>query len=107
MMRGPERTGTWLCPTEFDRARTVDMEERLQSARAVLFGTLGVGFVAAGPWLGWWPVGLVALQVTVYALLRRWIARSARPEYPIAVAVVLAQVLIAVAVAITGGAESP
>jgi diguanylate cyclase (GGDEF)-like protein len=99
--------GTWLCPTEFDRARTLDMEQRLQSARAVLFGALGVGFLAALPWLGWVPGVLVFTQVTVYAALRRWIARSERPEYPIAVAVVSAQFMIAIAVALTGGAKSP
>jgi hypothetical protein len=45
--------GTWLCPTEFDRARLVDMEKRLQPARAVLFGTLAVASAVAMPWLGW------------------------------------------------------
>jgi diguanylate cyclase (GGDEF)-like protein len=104
---GTETPGTWLCPTEFDRARTLDMEERLQVARAILFGSLGVGCVVGLPWLGWWPALLVTAQVTIYALLRRLIARSARPEYPIATAVVSAQVMIAVAVALTGGAQSP
>jgi diguanylate cyclase (GGDEF)-like protein len=99
-------SGTWLCPTEFDRARLIDMEERLQWARAVMFGALGVGFAIAVPWLGWWPVALVVTQVSVYAALKGWIASSDRPEYPVVIAVVLAQVLIAIAVALTGAAQS-
>jgi diguanylate cyclase (GGDEF)-like protein len=99
-------SGTWLCPTEFDRARLVDMEARLQWARAVMFGMLGIGFAIAQPWLGWWPVLLVITQVVVYAALKRPIAASARPEYPVALAVVLAQVLIAIAVALTGASQS-
>ena len=82
------------------------MEERLQWARAVMFGMLGIGFVIAVPWLGWWPVLLVLTQVTVYAALKRPIASSDRPEYPVAVAVVLAQVLIGIAVALTGASQS-
>jgi diguanylate cyclase (GGDEF)-like protein len=82
------------------------MEARLQWARAVMFGMLGVGFAIAVPWLGWWPVVLVATQVAVYAALKRPIASSDRPEYPVAVAVVLAQVLIAIAVALTGASQS-
>jgi diguanylate cyclase (GGDEF)-like protein len=107
VVRESDPSGTWLCPSEFDRARLLDMEERLQWARAVMFGSLGVGFAIAVPWLGWWPVALVAVQVTVYAVLRPIIAASNRPEYPIALAVVLAQVLIAVGVALTGAAHSP
>ncbi len=83
------------------------MEERLQGARAVMFGALGVGFAISVPWLGWVPLALVAVQVVVYALLSPLIAASTRPEYPIAFAVVLAQVLIAVAVALTGASQSP
>ena len=99
--------GTWLCPTEFDRARLVDMEARLQGARAIMFGALGIGFAITVPWLGWWPVGLVLMQVVVYATLRPAIARTARPEYPVALISVLAQVLVAIAVTQTGAADSP
>jgi diguanylate cyclase (GGDEF)-like protein len=102
-----DEAGTWLCPTEFDRERLLDMEERLQGARAVMFGALGVGFAISVPWLGWLPVALVAVQVVVYRLVAPVIAASARPEYPIASIVVLAQVLIAAAVALTGGPQSP
>ena len=107
MARENDTSGSWLCPTEFDRARLLDMEARLQWARAVMFGALGIGFAIAVPWLGWWPVTLVAVQVTVYALLGPILAASSRPEYPIAFAVALAQVQIAVAVALTGAADSP
>jgi diguanylate cyclase (GGDEF)-like protein len=107
MSKGPESAGTWLCPTAFDRARMLDMEERLQGARAVMFGALAIGFAISVPWLGWWPLALVGAQFGIYALLKPLIAASARPEYPIAFVVVLAQVLIALAVALTGGTESP
>jgi diguanylate cyclase (GGDEF)-like protein len=98
---------TWLCPTEFDRVRLLDMEARLQSARAVMFGALGVGAGISVPWIGWAPVALVLTQVLVYALIKPVIKRSSRPEYPIAFVVVQAQVLIAVAVALTGASQSP
>jgi diguanylate cyclase (GGDEF)-like protein len=82
------------------------MEERLQWARAVMFGMLGIGFAIAAPWLGWWPVLLVITQVAVYGALKGRIASSDRPEYPVALAVVLAQVLIAIGVALTGASQS-
>jgi diguanylate cyclase (GGDEF)-like protein len=85
----------------------LDMEQRLQGARAIVFGALGVGFAIAVPWVGWVPFALVVAQVVAYALVKPLIVRSAQPEYPIAAIVVLAQVLIAVAVAATGGPDSP
>jgi diguanylate cyclase (GGDEF)-like protein len=85
----------------------LDMERRLQSARVVMFGALFLGFAACVPWLGWWPVVLVVAQVLVYAGLRPSIRRSARPEYPIAAAVVSAQTVIAAGVALTGASDSP
>ncbi|MGA8218576.1 MAG: diguanylate cyclase [Solirubrobacterales bacterium] len=107
-MRGQsDGEGTWLCPTDFDRARMLDMEQRLQGARMVLFGSLFVGFAISVPWVGWWPVALVALQVVIYRLLKPVIERSARPEYTIALIVTTAQLEVGVAVALTGGPDSP
>jgi diguanylate cyclase (GGDEF)-like protein len=85
----------------------MDLEARLQRARMVMFGSLGVAVTICIPWVGWWPLVLDVTQVSVYAALKPVIARSARPEYPIAFVVALAQVLIAAVVALTGGPDSP
>jgi diguanylate cyclase (GGDEF)-like protein len=98
---------TWLCPTQFDRARLVDMEARLQPARAVLFGSLAVVSAASVPWLGWAVLVCVFAQVASYALVKPFINKVRRPEYPVAWAVVSAQVVIALAVALSGGPRSP
>ena len=99
--------GTWLCPTEFDRARLLDMEAKLGPARAIMYGALGLAFLIGIPWTGWWIVPMLAGSVIGYALLRPRIATSTRPEYVIAATVVNAQVLIGVGIALTGGPESP
>jgi diguanylate cyclase (GGDEF)-like protein len=102
-----EPGGTWLCPTPFDRERLMDMEQRIAPARAVMFGSLGLGMIAGVPWIGWWILPPMLWVVVFYRLMLPWIARSPRPEYPIALAVAHAQVLLGVAVAFSGGPESP
>jgi diguanylate cyclase (GGDEF)-like protein len=98
---------TWLCPTQFDRDRMLDMESRLQGARTIMYGSLGVVFLIGIPWVGAWILLPLAASVVVYAGLKPFIERSARPEYPLAASVVTAQVLIGVAIALTGGPLSP
>ncbi len=85
----------------------LDMESRLQAARMIMYGSLAVVFLIAIPWVGPWILLPLAASVLSYAGLKPFIARSARPEYPLAATVVNAQVLIGVAVAITGGPLSP
>jgi diguanylate cyclase (GGDEF)-like protein len=102
-----EARGTWLCPTEFDRARLVDMETRLQPARAVLFGSLALASAIIVPWVGWAVLVCVLAQVVSYALLKPFINSVGRPEYPVACAVISAQMMIAGAVALSGGPRSP
>jgi diguanylate cyclase (GGDEF)-like protein len=102
-----EATGTWLCPTAFDRERLVDMEAKMGRARALMFGCLGLGLISGIPWFGWWILLLMVWVVVFYRLLAPWIERSARPEYPIALSVVHAQVMLGLAVALTGGPKSP
>ncbi len=98
---------TWLCPTQFDRDRLLDMEAKLARARAIMYGSLGVGFLIATHWLGPWIMLLLAGSVVGYALLRPLIDRVAYPEYVIAATVVNAQILIGVGIALTGGPTSP
>ena len=106
---GPmDHSGTWLCPTPIDRERLLDMEPRIARARALAFSAAGAGLVAAAPWYSWWIlVPLAWIVLTHFLLLLPLIARSQRPEWPIAMTVVNAQATIGVAIALTGGPRSP
>jgi diguanylate cyclase (GGDEF)-like protein len=99
--------GTWLCPTQLHRERLLDMESRLARPRAIMYGSLAVAFVIGIPWIGWWTLIPLAGAVSSYALLRPRIATSERPEYVIAATVVIAQVLIGIGIALSGGPDSP
>jgi diguanylate cyclase (GGDEF)-like protein len=102
-----EAKPTWLCPTQFDRDRLLDMEARLARARAIMYGSLGVAFIVGTHWTGPWIMLLLAGSVVGYAVLRPLIERVDRPEYVIAATVVNAQVLIGIGIALTGGPQSP
>jgi diguanylate cyclase (GGDEF)-like protein len=99
--------GTWLCPTPFDRTRLLDMEARLSAARTVMYSTVAVALIICGPLLGWWTLIPVAIVVASYRILQPLIATADRPEYVVATTVVIAQLQIAMAVALTGGPTSP
>lgn len=100
--------GTWLCPTPFDRERLLDMEPRIAKARALAFSAAGVGLLSAAPWYGWWIlIPLAWVVLSHFLILLPWIARSQRPEWPIAATVVNAQATIGVAIGLTGGPHSP
>jgi diguanylate cyclase (GGDEF)-like protein len=98
---------TWLCPTPFDRARLLDMEKRITKARGLMFGAMGIALIAAIPWVGWWTMIPLGWVLVFYPLVQPWIKRSPRPEYPIALTVVNAQLMLGIAIAITGGPSSP
>lgn len=98
---------TWLCPTQFDRDRMLDMESRLQGARQIMYGSLGIVFLIAIPWVGPLILLPLAASVVIYAGLKPFIGRSPQPEYPLAATIVTAQVLIGVAITLTGGPLSP
>jgi diguanylate cyclase (GGDEF)-like protein len=99
--------GTWLCPTQFDRTRLLDMEARLSAARTVMYAAVAVALIICGPLLGWWTLAPVAIVVASYRLLQPRIASADRPEYVVATTVVIAQLQIGMGVALTGGPTSP
>ena len=100
-------TGTWLCPTELDRTRLLDMEARIARPRAMMYGALAAGLGSAIPWVGWWPMIPLILQLAIYAAVRPLIAKSARPEYVVAATVVSSQMLLGAGIALSGGPRSP
>ena len=100
-------SGTWLCPTELDRARLLDMEARIARPRALMYAALAVGMASTIPWIGWWPMIPLTLQLAIYAALRPRIVRSARPEYVVAATVVSSQLLLGAGIALSGGPRSP
>jgi diguanylate cyclase (GGDEF)-like protein len=102
-----EASGTWLCPTAFDRARLLEMEAKLRRPRAIMYGSLAIVFVVGTHWLGWWILLPLFGSAVGYSLLHPLIATSKRPEYVIGATVVNAQVLIGVGIALTGGPASP
>jgi diguanylate cyclase (GGDEF)-like protein len=99
--------GTWLCPTQLQRDRLLDMERRLAGPRAIMYGSLAVAFVVGGPWIGFWTLIPLAIAIVTYSMLRPLIATSAKPEYVIAATVVNAQILIGIGIALSGGPQSP
>jgi diguanylate cyclase (GGDEF)-like protein len=99
--------GTWLCPTQFDRSRLLDMEARLAAARTVMYAAVAVALIICGPLLGWWTLAPVAVVVGTYKLLQPRISTADRPEYVVATTVVIAQLQIGMGVALTGGPTSP
>ena len=83
------------------------MEAKISRARAIMYGSLAIAFVAGIPWVGAWTLLPLGASVIGYAGLRPRIASSERPEYVVAATVVNAQALIGVGIALTGGPQSP
>lgn len=100
-------TRSWLCREENDRERLLDMEGRLGPRRVVSMAILGVALIAAGPWLGYWTIIPLVCSGALFALMNRGLERASRPEYRMAAAWIMAQLAIAVSVALTGGPRSP
>jgi hypothetical protein len=101
-----ERRVSWLCATQADRERLVDMEQRLKPLRAKSFAVLGVALLLCGPWVGWWTLIPLAIAGGLFVVTDRGLKTSARPEYRLAVAWLVSELAIAASVALTGGPRS-
>jgi diguanylate cyclase (GGDEF)-like protein len=104
---GENTPGSWLCRTEAQRERAVDMERRLMHPRAISFGILAIALLCSGPWVGWWTLAPMGLAGVGFAIANRLGRSVRRPEWAYAGAFVVAQLAIAVSIALTGAHESP
>ena len=102
-----ERRVSWLCATQSDRERVVDMEQRLKPLRAASFAVLAVALLTCGPWVGWWTLIPLAMASVAFFMTDRGLQGSARPEYRVGFAWVTSELAIAASVALTGGTHSP
>jgi diguanylate cyclase (GGDEF)-like protein len=98
---------SWLCPGPADRARAIDMEERLRPFRRASFVALAAALVLSGHWVGWWTLIPLTIAVVGFQLVDRQLASAPRPELTIAAAWLLSELVIAGSIALTGGPRSP
>jgi diguanylate cyclase (GGDEF)-like protein len=103
---GMEKNGTWLCPTEADRARLVDVSDRVRKARNIAAAASGIGLLAAAPWIGFWTLGFFVPLVAQLATVDRRIQSSPRPENHVAASHVFTEAMIALIIAFSGGPRS-
>ena len=102
----PTGRTTWLCPDTASRERLLDMDDRLKRPRAAAFGVLGLAVASSVPFAGLAPIGLLAVAVLGFVIVDRLRQRLEAPEYAIVGSWVFAELVIAFAVTITGGADS-
>jgi diguanylate cyclase (GGDEF)-like protein len=98
---------SWLCPTELDRTRVVDANDRVRTIRLVGSCSMGIALLLAAPWIGWWTLILFALCALNFLNVDLRMRRSAHPERVSATAIVITLLLLGGGVAISGGPRSP
>ena len=101
--RTRSRESSWLIRDGMDRERMLDMDRRIAPARATTLGVLALALIACGPWLGWWTLAPLALAGLLFSVADTRLTRMRRPEYLMFGAWLGSEIVIAVAVAITGG----
>src|SRR4051812_787991 len=97
---------TWLCPDAASRERLLDMDERLRRPRAVAFGLIAIGILAAAPLIGWWGLGLLVVAVLGFRLAQGIAERIHAPEHALFASWAVSELVIAGSVAVTGGITS-
>lgn len=89
------------------RERLIDMELRLRRYRFACFAILAVGLALFSGDIGWWWVAPLAAGLTGFAVADQFMRNSSHPAVWVATAWGMLPLLLADAVVITGGAESP
>ncbi len=97
----------WLCPTELDRTRIVDANDRVRTIRLVGTSAIGVALLVTAPWIGWWTLILLALCALNFLNVERRLRSSPHPERVSFTAIVITLLLIAAGVSLSGGPHSP
>lgn len=102
-------TGDSLTASREDarRERLLDMEIRLRPYRFGCFAILALALTAVGGEIGWWWIAPLLAGLGGFAVADRFMRASQHPAVWVAAAWGMLPLLLADAVVVTGGAESP
>lgn len=89
------------------RERLLDMQRRLRPYRTGCFAILAVALVAASAEQGWWWMVPLGVAFAGFAVVDRFMHRSAHPAIWVVTAWAITPLLLADAVVVTGGPTSP
>ncbi len=89
------------------RERLLDMQVRLRPYRLTTFAILAVALASVSSEIGWWWVAPLSVGLVGFVVADRFMRSSTRPELWVAAAWGMLPLLLADAVVVTGGAESP
>ena len=107
--RGPFPTGfegTWLCPTPLDRARMLEMDERLGAGGNAIQVIFPASCIFVAFWVGPWAL-LPLAAGPLFATAPKLMPRMRKPEWLMLAALLTFVSSLGMAVALTGGARSP
>jgi hypothetical protein len=97
---------SWLCPTPVDRARMLELDERLGSSTNVIQPLLPLAMIVAAFWVGPWAL-LPLLAVPLFMAMPRLLPHLRQPEWLLLSALVALSCTLATAIGLTGGLGSP
>ncbi|HXD53172.1 MAG TPA: GGDEF domain-containing protein [Solirubrobacteraceae bacterium] len=98
---------SWLISDGMDRERMLDMDRLVAPVRRKSFMVMTVALLVCGPWLGWWTIALLAVAGVLFKVADDAIGKVTHPEYLLFAAWAGSQLMIALAVVLTGGPRSP
>jgi diguanylate cyclase (GGDEF)-like protein len=103
-----EMRPSWICRTEFERARFMDLHGRLLRANNAMLLTLVAAIVSSIPFVSG-QVGLIpaAAGLILFSGIQKNAERFARPELWVFGALLGAEALIAIAIGLHGGTLTP
>ncbi len=97
---------TWLIGDQLTRERMLDMDRLVAPVRQKSFVVIALALLICGPWLGWWTIAPLIVAGVFFRIADGSAERLLRPEYLLFCAWGASELMIAIAVALTGGPRS-